>query len=126
MVSLRFRKEFAPAAAKPSKTVENRCALGWAPGPPKARFLKAVSGSLGFPLVSLGIRCKAHKNWKKSLLGPFFSTARPPAGFLSFYLINWIASISNLNIVDLGQKYRQKIGSFFGNLQISGSNCAGP
>ena len=54
-----------------------------APGPPKARFLKAVSGNLGSPLVSFGIRCKAHKNWKKSLLGPFFSTARPPAGFLS-------------------------------------------
>ena len=125
-ISLRFRKEFAAAAARPSKTVENRCALGWAPGPPKAKFLKAVSGSLGFPLVSLGIRCKAHKNLKKSLLGPFFSTARPPAGFLSFYLINWIAPIFNLNIVDFLQKPRQKSGSIFGNLQICDASFAKP
>ena len=125
-VSLRFRKEFAAAAAKLSKRMKNRFALGWAPGRPKARFIKAVSGGLGFPWVSQRIRCKARKNWKTSLLGPFFSTARPPAGFLSIYLINWIASISNLNIVDLGQKSRQKIGSFFANLQICDSSCAKP
>ena len=83
-ISFRFRKEFAAAAAKPSKTVENRCALGWAPGRPKARFVKTVSGGLGFPLVSQGIRCNAHKNLKKSFLGPLFSTALLPAGFLFF------------------------------------------
>ena len=92
--------------------MKNRFALGWAPGRPKTRFIKAVSGGLVFLLVSQRIRCKARKNWKTSRLGPFFSTARPPAGFLSFYLINWMASISNLNIVDLGQKSRQKMDRF--------------
>ena len=84
IVSLRFRKEFAAAAAKLLiKIMKNRLALGWAPGRPKARFIKAVSGGLVFLLVSQRIRCKARKNWKTSRLGPFFSTARPPAGFLS-------------------------------------------
>ena len=82
-VSLRFRKELATATARLLKIMRNRLALGWAPGRPKARFIKAVSGGLGFPWVSQKIRCKARKNWKTSLLGPFFSTARPPAGFLS-------------------------------------------
>ena len=106
--------------------MKNRFALGWAPGRPKAKSIKAVSGALGFPWVSQRIRCKAHKNWKKSLLGPFFSTARPPAGFLSFYLINWIAPIFNLNIVGFLQKPRQKSGSIFGNLQICDASFAKP
>ena len=99
--------------------MKNRFALGWAPGRPKARFIKAVSGGLGFLWVSQRIRCKARKNWKTSLLGPFFSTARPPAGFLSFYSIKWIASISNLPIVDLGKKSRQKISSFSAILRFA-------
>ena len=88
-VPLRFRKEFAAAAAKLSKRMKNRFALGWAPGRPKTKFIKAVSGGLGFPWVSQRIRCKARKNWKTSLLGPFFSTARPPAGFLSIGLLQF-------------------------------------
>ena len=99
--------------------MRNRFALGWAPGRPKARFIKAVSGGRGFLWVSQRIRCKARKNWKTSLLDPFFSTARPPAGFLSFYSIKWIASISNLPIVDLGQKSRQKIGRFSAILRFA-------
>ena len=75
-VSLRFRKESAAAAAKLLQIMKNRFALGWAPGRPKAKFIKAVSGGLGFPWVSQRIRCKARKNWKTSLLDPFFSTAR--------------------------------------------------
>ena len=125
-ISLRFRKEFAAFAARLIKIKKNRFAPGWAPGRPQARCIETVSGGLGFPWVSQGIRCKARKNRKTSLLDPFFSTARPPAGSLSFYLINWIASISNLNIVDLGQKSRPKIASFFGNLQIRDSGCAEP
>ena len=86
-VSFKFRKELAAATARPSERMKNRFALGWAPGRPKANFIKAVSGGLVFLLVSQRIRCKARKNWKTSRLGPFFSTARPPAGFLFFYSI---------------------------------------
>ena len=48
-ISLGFRKEFAAAAARLSKIMKKRFALGWALGRPKARFIKAVSGGLGFP-----------------------------------------------------------------------------
>ena len=65
-VSLTLRKEFAATTAKLLKNMKNRCALGWAPGRPKAKFIKAVSGGLGFPWVSQGIRCKAHNFFVKN------------------------------------------------------------
>ena len=92
--------------------MKNRFALGWAPGLPKAKSKKAVSGALGFPWVSERIRCKAHKNWKKPFWDPLFPTARPPAGAVSFYLINWIAKIFNLNIVDFRKNIANKSGRF--------------
>ena len=88
MVSLGFRREFAAAVAKLSKMMKNRFALGWAPGRPQARFIKAVSGGLGFSWVSQGIRCKAHKKMKKHDLGLFYRSPSLRSGyFLSIKLI---------------------------------------
>ena len=82
---------------------------------PRARCIKVVSGGLGFPWVSQGIRCKAHKNWKNIKMTPVFQQPRPPAGFVSFYLINWTPKIRLFYIVD---SERNAIQKFWGRFSV--------